>query len=137
MTRWNSSFRWAERDGGLSPAPDRDASALDRGVHLVEQTAAIRQPEVLGQVAIGLLARGAVERHVEGDQPRAVVVSTVARPPGRRLVGRVGQNLASGRPGDAGGLLERLGGTRNRRRSLLDGRRLLGGGVLGRRSRVR
>src|ERR1017187_3079750 len=44
------------------------ALALDRGVHLVDQLLAVRQLEVLGQVAIGRGAGFAVEGHVQGDQ---------------------------------------------------------------------
>src|ERR1700729_1936092 len=37
-------------------------------VHLVQQPVPVGELEVLGQVTIGLLARRAIERHVQGDQ---------------------------------------------------------------------
>ena len=49
-------------------------SALDRGVHLVEQLGAVGELEAVGEVAVGLLAGLAAESHVERDQPRAVKV---------------------------------------------------------------
>src|SRR5207302_2036751 len=45
------------------------------GVDLVEQRLAIVQVEVLGQIAVRLLSRGAVQRHVERDQARALAVA--------------------------------------------------------------
>src|SRR5947209_9148015 len=44
-------------------SPSAEKSALDAGVNLVEQPRAIREREVLGQIAVGLLARRAIQRH--------------------------------------------------------------------------
>jgi hypothetical protein len=52
----------------------RGSSDLDRRVDLVEQLRAVGDLVVLAQVAVGLLARFAVERHVERDQPCPVEI---------------------------------------------------------------
>ena len=71
--------------------------------------------EVLAQVASGLLARGAVERHVEGDQPRALGVAALLD--GLGLVEPVGVAAIAGDALKLGALgrRRRLGGRLLRR----------------------
>src|SRR5580693_9820481 len=80
-------------------------SALDGAVHLVEQPPPVGELEVLGQVSIGLLARSAVQGHVERDQAGAVVVATVSPDLWRGLGGNLGNDLARSRDGDLRPLL--------------------------------
>src|ERR1700744_4737289 len=98
------------------PAPlDRSVYlALDAGVDLVQQPTGVSEVEVVAQVAGGFLARGAVERHVQGDQPRALRVAT--------LVGGLGLVKAIGVTAIAGHGLEFDGLGRGRRLRPLPGR---------------
>src|ERR1700735_367265 len=71
-----------------------EALPLYAGVHLVEQPGPVRELEVLGEVAVGLLARGAVERHVQRDQPGALgVIGSLVDPSGGWLACRLGLTL--------------------------------------------
>ena len=74
---WGTAQRPPRRRPPLGLTASR--SALDAGVDLVQQPAGVGEVEVLGQVALGLLTGGAVERHVESDQPRALGVAAVMR----------------------------------------------------------
>src|ERR1700722_1291615 len=51
---------------------------FDRGVHLVDQLEPIGQLEVLGQVTLGVVARLAVQGHVERDQTGSVEVGATS-----------------------------------------------------------
>src|SRR3954466_6818391 len=67
----------------------RTDSAADARVDLVEQRVLVVEVEVLRQVPRGLVARRAVQRHVEGDQPCAL--GAADRPAAAtRLGGRLG-----------------------------------------------
>src|ERR1700716_3875085 len=44
----------------------------ERGVDVFDQLPPVGEPEVLGQVLLGLLAALPVQRHVEGDQARTL-----------------------------------------------------------------
>ena len=82
----------------------RLASEPGLGVHVVEQAGRVRQVEVVAQVGLGLLARRAVERHVEGDQAGALLVGgtvLVLDDAGvdvgdRRVLDRLGVRLGDG-----------------------------------------
>src|SRR5204863_2222044 len=92
-------------------------SGLDRRVDLIDEPPALAELEVLGEIALGRLARLAIERHVQGDQARAVHVAVLnllwlAR--GARLLWRAARLLWRGGPG----LLRRRGGLRGTLRSL-------------------
>ena len=69
--------------------------AVDARVHLVEQRFPVGEREVLGEVAVGLLPRRAVERHVERDQPSALGVVRATGGGGR--LGRLGAGPTVGR----------------------------------------
>src|SRR4051794_33550061 len=73
-------------------------SATHGLVDLVEQRLPVGEVEVLGQVAVRLLARLAVEGHVQGDEPGALDVAAV----GAR-VGGAGPRGARGGLGRRGG----------------------------------
>ena len=53
-------------------------SALDGGVDLIDQLAAVGELVVLGEVALGILTRLAVQRHVQRHEPGAVEVAALA-----------------------------------------------------------
>src|ERR1700733_14800831 len=63
----------ARKSAGCGPL------GLYRGVHLVDQLAPVGELEVLREVALGVLARLAVERHVQRDQARTVEVAALRR----------------------------------------------------------
>ncbi len=50
---------------------------LDRRVHLVQQLRPVGDLIVLGEILIGVLARVAVQGHVQRDQPRAVQIAVL------------------------------------------------------------
>src|SRR5690349_16483581 len=91
---------WPGGEGVISPTPSlgmrtdvrpgvsdefvRRAGA-DAGVDLVRQGRAVLELEVLAQIAVGLVARGAVQGHVERDQARALGVVAGGRRLGRGL----------------------------------------------------
>src|SRR4051794_41948913 len=98
----SSISSWYEGDwpAGISTC---GFSATDSRVHLVEEGLLVVQVEVLRQVARRLVTRGAVERHVQRDQARALgAADRAAAAAGalrRRLVGHGGR----GRPPPRGG----------------------------------
>src|SRR6202020_1120526 len=94
-----------------------EALSLDCRKDLVDQLAAVGELVVLDQVVLGALARLAVERHVQRDQPRAVEFAVACGRAGR-LVGDGGDDSLRPRRGD-----RRCGRPRPRRR----GRRGRGG----------
>src|SRR5690349_17092594 len=55
--------------------------SFDGGVYLLHKAGPVGQLEVLGQIALGRLARLPVERHVESDQPGSIHVDGARRTP--------------------------------------------------------
>ncbi len=58
----------------VKPRTMRSGSVRDGRVDLVQELLAILEVEVLRQVMVGLLARSAVQRHVQSDQASALDV---------------------------------------------------------------
>ena len=123
------------RRGSAGAARAGRSGELARGelarIDLVEQAVDVVQLEVLGEVALGLLAGGSVQGHVERDQPRSLrpVLGLSA------LVG-LRRGVVGGLGGRFLGLLDRLVGLRElgvsgSRLGLLLGGLLLGGFLIG------
>ena len=83
--------------GALRPRMRR--SALDGRVDLVEQRGAIRQLEVVAQVAVGLVARLAVEGHVERDEAGPLDVAALGAAPAPSSASGASNGSASGASG--------------------------------------
>src|ERR1700755_2832518 len=69
------------------------ALGVDRRVDLIDQLAAVGELVVLGEVALGILTRLAVQRHVQRHEPGAVEVAALACSCGLRRGGCRGDPL--------------------------------------------